>query len=317
MLDLPGPLRPTSTFPFVGRSAELKTLRTLVPRPDGGGRRVVLLGGEPGSGKSRLVRELASEAASDGVLVLYGACDAVVRTPYGPFVEALDQLARIIEPDELRDAAGVTAGELTRLLPDLGARIGELPHPPAADPDTGRHRLHTAVTDVLRGVGPGGPPPPPPAAPAPGPPRLHPAVTDVLRGVGQRRPVLLVIEDAHWADAPTLLLLRHLARTAGDARLLLLATFRDTPADMPPELAEALADLRRADDIVRLRLASLSDEEVDDFVRSAAAGTSGPPELTRAISALTGGNAFLVCELWRDLVETGAVRVDRGVVGVM
>src|SRR3954469_25615873 len=110
MYDLPGPLRLTSTFPFVGRSAELETLRTLMPRAAGEGRRVVLLGGEPGSGKSRLVREFAAEAASDGALVLYGACDAVVRTPYGPFVEALDQLARAADPAELRAALGTSGG---------------------------------------------------------------------------------------------------------------------------------------------------------------------------------------------------------------
>src|SRR5918911_2404107 len=98
MPDLPGSLRLPSTFPFVGRSAELALLRTLLPRAEGEGRRVVLLGGEPGSGKSRLVRELAGEVAADGLLVLYGACDAVVRTPYGPFVEALDQLARVADP---------------------------------------------------------------------------------------------------------------------------------------------------------------------------------------------------------------------------
>src|SRR5438067_5214770 len=98
-----------------------------MPRAAGEGRRVVLLAGEPGSGKSRLVRELASEAASDGVLVLYGACDAVVRTPYGPFVEALDHLARTAEPAELRAALGTTGGELRRLLPDLPAWTGELP----------------------------------------------------------------------------------------------------------------------------------------------------------------------------------------------
>ena len=86
------------TFPFVGRTAELATLRAHLPRAEGEGRRVVLLGGEPGSGKSRLVRELAAEAAGEGVLVLYGACDAVVGTPYGPFVEALDQLVRALGP---------------------------------------------------------------------------------------------------------------------------------------------------------------------------------------------------------------------------
>ena len=109
MPDLPGPLRLTSSFPFVGRAAELERLRTLMPKAEGEGRRVVLLGGEPGSGKSRLVREFANEAAREGALVLYGACDAVVRTPYGPFVEALDHLARTAEPSELRSALGTGA----------------------------------------------------------------------------------------------------------------------------------------------------------------------------------------------------------------
>ena len=79
MEELPAPLRLTSTFPFVGRSAELNTLRTLMPSAEGEGQRVALLAGEPGSGKSRLVREFARAAASAGALVLYGACDAVVR----------------------------------------------------------------------------------------------------------------------------------------------------------------------------------------------------------------------------------------------
>jgi DNA-binding CsgD family transcriptional regulator/tetratricopeptide (TPR) repeat protein len=285
MTDLPGTLRLTSTFPFVGRAAELKLLRTLMPQAEGEGSRVVLLGGEPGSGKSRLVRELAAEAAADGVLVLYGACDAVVRTPYGPFVEALDQLAAAADPDELRAALGTTGGELTRLLPDLHARIGELPPPIAADPDTERHRLHTTVASLLTGIGRG-------------------------------RPVLLILEDGHWADAPTLLLLRHLARAAADARLLLLATFRDAEADVPETLAEALADLRRSDAVVRMRVGGFSGPEVTEFIRHAAGGEvgAGPPELAAAIGDLTGGNAFLVCELWRALVETGAVEVVDGTV---
>jgi DNA-binding CsgD family transcriptional regulator/tetratricopeptide (TPR) repeat protein len=284
MHDLPGSLCLTSTFPFVGRSAELETLRALMPLAEGEGRRVVLLGGEPGSGKSRLVREFAHEAARAGALVLYGACDAVVRTPYGPFVEAFDHLARVIDPVELRAALGTAGGELTRLLPDLPLRVGDLPPPVEADPDTERHRLHTAVTDLLVGV--------------------------------SRRPVLLVLEDGHWADAPTLLLLRHLARAGGKARVLLLATFRDTEADLPETLAETLADLRRSDDVVRLRLAGLSGEEVSEFVGHAAEGDpgAGPPELAHAISELTGGNPFLVCELWRGLVETALVEVVDGAI---
>src|SRR5260221_13606880 len=127
--ELPGSLRLTSTFPFVGRAAELETLRTLMPRAEGEGRRVVLLGGEPGSGKSRLAREFAGEAAADGALVLYGACDAVVRTPYGPFVEALDHLARTADPAELRAALGPGGGGLTPPPPDLPPRGGPRPPP--------------------------------------------------------------------------------------------------------------------------------------------------------------------------------------------
>ncbi|MBI5105884.1 MAG: AAA family ATPase [Solirubrobacterales bacterium] len=264
----------------MGRSAELETLQALVPRAEGEGRRLVLLGGEPGSGKSRLVRELAEHAAAGGALVLYGACDAVVQTPYGPFVEALDHLVRVTDPETLAGALGGGGGELTRLLPDLPARVGGLAAPVAADPDTERHRLHTAVADLLTAM-------------------------------GERRPLVLVLEDGHWADAPTLLLLRHLARAGGSARVLVVATFRDTEADVPVRLAETLAGLRRSEDVVRLRLGGLSGTEVDEFVRRAADGeVAGEPDLARAIADLTGGNPFLVCELWRALIETGALERD-------
>src|SRR5437764_1049234 len=130
---------------------------------------------------------------------------------------------------------------------------------------------------------------------------------------GRRGPVLLVIDDGHWADAPSLLLLRHLAQAAGQARILLFATFRDAEADVPETLAETLADLRRSDDVVRLRLPGLSDADVSEFVRRA--GEADLPELAGAITELTGGNPFLVCELWRALVETGTVvLVDGGVI---
>ena len=237
MHELPATLRLPSAFPFVGRSAELEKLRLLLPTAEGEGRRVVLLGGEPGAGKSRLVREFAGEAAQAGALVLYGACDAVVHTPYGPFSQALERLVVELDADELRASLGASAGELTRLLPELPDLLGELPQPTHADPDTERHRLHTLVMDLLERV-------------------------------SRRRPVVLVIEDGHWADAPTMLLLRHLAQAPWTGRALLFATFRDNEADVPAGLAQTLADLRRADDVVRLRLDGLSGEEVGQFVQS-------------------------------------------------
>src|SRR3954469_13066111 len=150
---LPGPLRLAPSFPFAGRSRELAALRALIPNGELESLRFALVGGEAGSGKSRLVREFAHEAAADGALVLYGSCDAVVQRPYRPFVEALDQLVRATDAATLRAALGATGGELTRLLPDLPHHVGELPPPVAADPDTERHRLPVAVADLLAAVG--------------------------------------------------------------------------------------------------------------------------------------------------------------------
>ncbi len=282
---LPASLRVSAPFPFVGRAAELGVLRTLLPRAEGEGRRVVLLAGESGAGKSRLAREFAAEAARDGALVLFGECDAVVPRPYGPFVPALGELVGAIDPTELRSILGTGAGELTRLLPDLADHLGELAPPVKADPDTERHRLHAAVTDLLAGV-------------------------------SERRSLLIVLEDVHWADAPTLHLIRHLARAPWAGRVLVFATFRDTEADLPDLLSQTLADLRRSEDVVRLRLGALSPDEVSELVTRAVEARVGDqlPEVAGTISELTGGNAFLVCELWRAWLETGAVEVADGAV---
>ena len=278
--DLPATLRLSSALPFVGRSAELETLQTLVPTAVGEGRRFVLLGGEAGTGKSRLVREFAARAAGDGALVAYGACDAVIQAPYGPFADALERLVVAVGPSEISSLPG--AGELCRLVPELAGMLGLQPSASSTDPDTERHRLHTAVGELLEIV-------------------------------GASRPVLLVIEDAHWADASTLLLLRYLGRAASSARALVLATFRDSEAEVPDELARTLADLRRSEGVVRISLAGLSKEDVSDFVVRASDGKlAEPPRLAEAITDLTAGNPFLVCELWRALVETKVVELVDG-----
>jgi DNA-binding CsgD family transcriptional regulator/tetratricopeptide (TPR) repeat protein len=265
----------------------MATLRALIPRADGEGLRFALIGGEAGSGKSRLVREFAHEAAASGALVLYGACDSAVRRPYGPFVEAIEQLIRSVDDEPLLDAVGPDGDELARLLPELGQRVGELPPPVAADPDSERHRLHAAIGDLL-------------------------AVA------GRRAPLIVAIEDGHWADTPTLLLLRHLARGACEARALVITTFRDTEAEVPEALSAALVDLRRSEGVVRLRLDGLSSEEISEFVERALGEARAPdlPQLARVLSELTGGNAFLITELWRTLLQSGTVSVYNGSQGL-
>ena len=254
-------------------------LKALLPRTAAEGRRAALVAGEAGSGKSRLVRELAHEAASEGATVLYGGCDVVAGSPYGPLSEALAHLVRHTEPGVLREHLGAGAGELTRLLPELPAFVGDVPRPASADPDTERHRLHTAVTDVLTSV-------------------------------SAAAPLLLVLEDLHWADASTLLLVRHLVRSGADARMLLVATFRDAAADVSPGLGDTLVDVHRTEGVARVRLGGLSQPEIAEFVRLAT-GVAPTAELTAAIATLTGGNAFLVTELWRELAASGAIQIGR------
>jgi len=279
-IPLPGPLRLTPTFAFAGRARELATLRALLPRSTGEGRRAAFLAGEPGSGKSRLVRELAAEVAAEGATVLYGDCDGVVGTPYGPFAAALEHLVRHADPEALRPHLVQSGADLTRLLPGLATRIGYLPGPPPTDADAERHRLHTAVTDLLVGL-------------------------------SVERPLLVVLEDVHWADASTLQLLRHIVRSGVAARMLIVATFRDDEAEVPAELASALVDVYRTEGVVRIRLAGLAEPEVAEFVRLTA-GAEPASDLTAAILELTGGNAFLVTELWRELLEAGVVDIGLG-----
>ena len=118
--------------------------------------------------------------------------------------------------------------------------------------------------------------------------------------------MLLVLEDLHWADASTLQLMRHLVRSGAEARMLVVATFRDTEADMPVAVSDALVDVYRTEGVVRIRLGGLSDDEIAEFVRLTA-GVEPPASFAPRSRELTGGNAFLVTELWRELVESGAI----------
>jgi DNA-binding SARP family transcriptional activator len=271
---LPGPLRAKSPFPLVGRSRELELLRTrLLLAEAGEGGQVAIIGGEAGGGKTRLARELAHEAAERGTLVLYGTSDAVVSTPYQPFVEALGFLTRVSEPQALDAYLGSGRGELARLLPELGPS----PAPSADDPDTSRRRLHSAVIDLL------------------------------IR-IGRHRPLLVVLDDLHWADAPSIQLLRQLVQAAPEARMLVLLTFRDRSEDVSPELTSALANLSRLEGVTRIALHALGDNDIAEFIEQTA-GSPAPSHLTETISKLTEGTPFLICELWRSLLDAGTIEI--------
>ena len=214
---LPGPLRLPPAYAFAGRARELAQLRALLPRAVGEGRRAALIAGEPGSGKSRLTRELAARLAAGGATVLYGDCDAVVGSPYAPFATALTELVRSGDvAASVIDGLGPSRADLARLVPELGPPPDRPARASSSDADADRLRLHTAVTELLVAV-------------------------------SEDTPVLLVLEDLHWADASTLLLVRHLVRSGAAARMLVVATFRDTEADAAAGLSDALVDVYRTE----------------------------------------------------------------------
>jgi tetratricopeptide (TPR) repeat protein len=277
---LPGPLVPEPPFPFVGRAEELGTVRALLQRAESGEGAVAAVVADAGGGKTRLAREFAHEAAARGALVLYGASDAAVRTPYGPLRQWLDHLARGSER-ELGDCLDEGGAILARLVPAVAAVTG-VAAPPPADAEGDRYLLQQAAIRLLR----------------------------ELAGT---RPVVAVADDVHWADDETLHLLRALARAAPEVRLLLVIAYRDRAVDTRPEAADALADLWRLEGVTRIGLGSLGDDDVATFVREAASAEASA-ELVASIGELTGGTPLLVCELWRELLATGGVETsDAGV----
>ena len=179
-------------------------------------RQVVFVGGEPGAGKSRLVAEVAGTLAEHGVAVLVGNSTAEAGIPYEPFAELLDRLL----------TTG-SAGQLTEPLQDAGPQLCRL------SPNVIRHQPGVGPTDdpgALRRL-------------------LFDALTDFLRRLSSQRPLALVLEDLHWAQAPTLAMLEHVLTGCADARILVVATFRTTEPNRSEELLSRLAEMHRFDGV--------------------------------------------------------------------
>jgi class 3 adenylate cyclase len=263
---------------FVGREAELERLTQLWKEATAGERRVALLAGEPGVGKTRLAAELATRAHEEGALVLAGRCDEDLGVPYQPFVEALRHYVDHAAEVHL----GRYGGELVRLVPELAERVPGLVPPLQSDSETERYRLFDAVAAWLGAA-------------------------------SAQEPVVLLLDDLQWAAKPTLLLLRHVVR-APAARVLVLGIYRDSELTHDHPLVELVPELRRQGGVERLSLSGLDDLGVAAIVEQSAGRTLDEDGLTlaRAIYEETEGNPFFVREVLRHLVETGAVERREG-----
>lgn len=255
--------------PFVGRGHELERLSSAWQAAVAGGTNAMLIAGEPGVGKTRLAGEWSRQAYDHGALVIYGRCDEDLGAPYQPFAEALRSLAPCLGASGLGGLRGVEA--LLTLVPGLTDVLPDLAAPTRADPDTERYALFDAVVALLAMA-------------------------------SASAPVVLILDDLHWAAKPTLLLLRHLLRFGEHARLQIIGTYRSTDLDRSHPLAAMLADLHRDGTANRLALSGLDEDDVTAYVAEAGYNDE---ELARALASVTGGNPFFLIEALRHVDESG------------
>ena len=264
--------------PFVGRRDDLAVLEEAWAAVVAGAGRAVFVGGEPGAGKSRLVAEAARVLYGQQATILLGSCVAELGAPYEPFDEPVRMLLPAIRRGQIPLEDWGTAGDKLR-LELLSAVAGRTRAPAPAEPG------------YRRG--------------------LYDAVVAAFRGAADQAPLVLVLEDLHWAGATAVELLGYLVERTAEARILILATHRTSAPDRSRSLGEVIAGLHRLDGVRRLDLAPLTTDDIADYL---ACQLPGPGRQVRRAAALlreqTGGNPFFLRELWRDLAGRGGLAVS-------
>lgn len=267
----------------VGRVGELAVLVDAAERVRSTGAQTALVSGEAGIGKTTLIASFARECTTSGWDVFYGRCDEHVSVPFQPFPEVVGRMVDTLPDDVLNAHMATCGGDLLRLLPRLERRIAA-PLPPAGDESTARHRLFEAVVDLIRRA-------------------------------ATIAPLVLVLDDLHWAEPATLQLLRHLVNGIVDAPVLVLAGFRDTGEAAGDHLRSAVADLARHD-AVRVELTGLDSADLSALVRERIASTAGrdvSPVADR-LHAETAGNPLFAEHLLRHWSGAGQLDVADDVV---
>jgi DNA-binding CsgD family transcriptional regulator/tetratricopeptide (TPR) repeat protein len=280
MVELPAQSNPGVRYArsaqavFVGRQLEMGELMHVLQDVLAGQGRLVMLAGEPGIGKTRLSQEVASHATVLGFQVLWGWCyEAEGAPPYWPWVQPIRSYFQQRDPEQLRAEMGPGAADIAEVIPELREKLPDLKPPPALEPEQARFRLFDSITTFLKNA-------------------------------AQSQPVMLVLDDLHWADKSSLLLLQFLARQLGGSRLLIVGCYRDMELSRQHPLSETLAQLSREPVFQRQPLRGLSQEDTGRFIQ-AIAGIQPPQRLGETIYAHTEGNPFFMTEVIRLLAERG------------
>jgi class 3 adenylate cyclase len=272
-------IRETAQLPrqvFVARTDELAFLRGKLDDALDGKGSFVLVGGEPGVGKTTLVRELIREAESRGALALFGRCYEIEGAlPYSPFVEMLEKAFNVMPAEMVREDMADDAPEVARMIPELRNRFPDIPPPLELPPEQQRRYFFNAVSAFV--------------------------------GRGAKRfPLLLVMDDVHWADVPTLLLIERMAELVPNMRVLGVGTYRDVELDVTRPLAATMERMVRARTVERLAVKRFGRGDVGRMI-SALSGRVPPENLVEVIFDETEGNPFFIEEVFRHLVEEGKV----------
>ncbi len=271
-----------ATAPYVGREHERAVLHERFAAAASGEGGLVLIAGEPGIGKTRLVSEVCRDVATDpGATVLVGGCHDGEVGAFAPFVEAVTDWLRATPTAEVATVLGSEAAVIGRVAPAVRTVLPDLPAP--AD-----------------------------LAPADAEARLNDAFGQVLTRMSATRPVVLVLDDLHWADAATVALLRVVARKATTLPVLVIGTYRDTDLDRRHPLAEALPLLRREVEPTRLALDGLPASSVRQLLERLA-DHEVPDAFVDLLTTQTDGNPFFLREMLIHLTEVGALRFEDGV----
>jgi tetratricopeptide (TPR) repeat protein len=277
--DGANPLERLARGVFVGRQKELERLRKAFDEAFAGRGGIVMLVGEPGIGKTRAAQELQTYARVRGAQALWGRAHESSGAPaYWPWREVGNTYTSANDVTLLAPDMQGKAGELVRLFPWLRQQPGYVEPEPLADAEAAQFRLFDAYATFVRAM-------------------------------SNRVPLLILLDDLHWADKPSLLLLQHVARELSRMRVLVVCTYRDTELSRTHPLSETLARLNRESAFDRIVLRGLSREEVAAYIR-AAASVEPKRELLDRVFEETEGNPFFLSEVVNLMAQEGKLTAE-------